>query len=125
MEVNDKVKYWNSGGGRIVCIAGESGNGKSSLAKTLYDAEENAVILDGDVVRHFVTSELGYSLKDRTSNNQLIAKVALMLAYTGKTVFIATVRADLAYEYIKAVRKFDDFSASIPVQLIHLELLKN
>ena len=61
----------------------------------------DAVVLDGDVVRHFITPELGYSEEDRRENNARVAAVAEMLAYMGKFVVVSTVRADIAHNILK------------------------
>lgn len=83
----------------VVCICGESGAGKTTLAKKMC-SENDYVVLDGDAVRHFINTELGYSLLDRYKNNQIIAGIAEMLYWQGKRVIISTVRADIAYDIL-------------------------
>ena len=87
--------------GSITCIYGESGCGKTYKALFMKAFKEVDVILDGDSVRTYLNDDLGYSDEDRKRNNIRIAKIALMLANQGLRVVISTVRADLAYEWLK------------------------
>lgn len=87
--------------GSITCIYGESGSGKTYRALFMKAFKEVDVILDGDSVRTYLNDDLGYSDEDRRRNNIRIAKIALMLANQGIRVAISTVRADIAYEWLK------------------------
>ena len=87
--------------GSITCIYGESGSGKTYKALFMKAFKEVDVILDGDSVRTYLNDDLGYSDEDRKRNNIRIAKIALMLANQGLRVAISTVRADIAYEWLK------------------------
>ena len=54
----------------IIILMGVSGSGKSTLAKILYakfieEGKRPVTLLDGDVVRLNLSSELGFSKKDR------------------------------------------------------------
>lgn len=95
--MNVKVMDFHKNGGSVVCICGESGSGKSTLARMYLREHPDGVALDGDVIRHFVTPELGYSDEDRLENNKRVAAIAAMLAYMGKFVVVSTVRADIAH----------------------------
>ena len=100
MTIDEKVKQFETEQqGKVTCIYGESGSGKSTLAKQLKG--EHTVVLDGDGVRHYINSDLGYSDDDRRENNRRIAAIALYLSKQGFDVIIATVRADIAYELLK------------------------
>lgn len=87
--------------GSIICIYGESGCGKTYKALFMKAFKEIDVILDGDSVRTYLNDDLGYSDEDRKRNNIRIAKIALMLANQGLRVAISTVRADIAYEWLR------------------------
>lgn len=87
--------------GSITCIYGESGCGKTYKALFMKAFKECDIILDGDSVRNYLNDDLGYSDEDRKRNNIRIAKIALMLANQGFNIVISTVRADLAYEFLK------------------------
>lgn len=83
----------------IICIYGESGSGKTTYAKSLKD--DNTIILDGDAIRKYITYDLGYSDIDRYKNNITIAKIAELLYHQGHKVIISTVKANIAYDFLK------------------------
>jgi sulfate adenylyltransferase len=67
--------------GFTVFFTGLSGSGKSTLAhglmiKLLEDGRRPVTLLDGDIVRTHLSSELGFSKKDRSINIQRIGFVA-------------------------------------------------
>ena len=108
--------------GSITCIYGESGSGKTYKALFMKAFKEVDVILDGDSVRTYLNDDLGYSDEDRKRNNIRIAKIALMLANQGLRVAISTVRADIAYEWLKGkVEKL----YKIHLDLNHEEILED
>ena len=100
MTIEEKIHQFDAPRqGKITCICGPSGSGKSHLARELRG--EHTVILDGDGVRRYITSDLGYSDGDRRENNRRIAAIALYLCLQGHDVIISTVRADIAYDILK------------------------
>jgi len=67
--------------GVTLFFTGLSGSGKSTLARIVYakfieDGDRPVTLLDGDVVRHNLSSELGFSKKDRDINVKRIGYVA-------------------------------------------------
>jgi len=67
--------------GFTLFFTGLSGSGKSTLAKIMYamfieEGRRSATLLDGDIVRHNLSSELGFSKKDRYINVNRIGFVA-------------------------------------------------
>ena len=87
--------------GRIVWLTGLSGAGKSTLAmaleRQLFDACRNVYVLDGDIVRGGLCSDLGFSPDDRVENIRRIGEVARIMADAGLLVivaFISPFRAD-------------------------------
>lgn len=101
MTPEEKTLEFKVPGGEITCICGETGTGKSTLARKIAMGDPATIILDGDVVRHFLNRDLGYSDADREENNRRVAKLAEMLAFMGKKVVVSTVRADLAYDMLR------------------------
>ena len=87
--------------GRIVWLTGLSGAGKSTLAMALehrlFDAGRNVYVLDGDIVRGGLCSDLGFSPDDRAENIRRVGEVARIMADAGLLVvvaFISPFRAD-------------------------------
>lgn len=67
--------------GLTLFFTGFSGSGKSTLARIIYakfieDGQRPVTLLDGDVVRLNLSSELGFSKKDRNTNVRRIGYVA-------------------------------------------------
>lgn len=67
--------------GFTLFFTGLSGSGKSTLARIIYakfieEGGRPVTLLDGDVVRHNLSSELGFSKKDRNINVKRIGYVA-------------------------------------------------
>ena len=72
--------------GVVVFLTGLSGSGKSTIARGLYDSllesgERSVSLFDGDVVRRMLSSELGFSPKDRELNIRRIGFVAAEVAH--------------------------------------------
>lgn len=63
---------------RIVWLTGNVGAGKTSLAYLLKE-RLNAVVLDGDELRASISTDLGFSKKDRDAHNMRVARLAKIL----------------------------------------------
>ena len=74
-------------------FTGLSGAGKSTLAIAteiaLVERGVNAFVLDGDNVRHALSSNLGFSHEDRTENIRRIGEVCRLFCDAGMVVFSA------------------------------------
>lgn len=79
--------------GGVFWMTGLSGSGKSTLAhlleKDFFAAGINAIVLDGDVIRHGLCAGLGFSQADRAENIRRIAELALIFAGQGTVCFCA------------------------------------
>ncbi len=82
-------------GGALVWFTGLSGSGKSTVANvvdhTLYAQRRHSVILDGDVVRTGLCSDLGFSPEDRMENIRRIGEVGRLFAQTGAIALVAVI----------------------------------
>lgn len=71
----------------IIWLTGLSGSGKSTIAreleKTLFEKNYQVMILDGDIVRYGLSSDLGFSPKDRQENIRRIGEAAKLLMEAG------------------------------------------
>ena len=75
---------------------GPSGSGKSTLAKIIYakfieEGKRPVTLLDGDIVRQNLSSELGFSRKDRFINVNRIGYVASEITKNGGIAICAPI----------------------------------
>lgn len=81
--------------GFTVWLTGLSGAGKSTiagrLAEELRARGEDVEILDGDAVRTYLSSGLGFSKEDRDVNIRRIGYVARLLSRHGVAVIVAAI----------------------------------
>jgi adenylylsulfate kinase len=81
--------------GLTVWFTGLPSAGKTTIAraleKRLLDAGHRVEILDGDVVRTYLTRDLGYSRADRDENLRRIGFVAHLLSRNGVVVLCSVV----------------------------------
>ena len=85
----------------VIWFTGLSGSGKSTLAhaveKKLHENGYRTFVLDGDNVRHGLSSNLSFSLEDRKENIRRIGEAAKLMTEAGVillTAFISPFRAD-------------------------------
>jgi len=85
----------------VLWFTGLSGSGKSTLAhaveKKLYERGCRTFVLDGDNVRHGLSSNLSFSEEDRKENIRRIGEAAKLMTEAGiiaLTAFISPFRAD-------------------------------
>ena len=81
--------------GFTVWFTGLSGSGKSTLASALAQELEargrNPVVLDGDVVRQYLSKGLGFSKEDRDENIRRIGFVAHLVTRQGGITITAAI----------------------------------
>ena len=85
----------------VIWFTGLSGSGKSTLAhaveEILFSKGCRTFVLDGDNVRHGLTSNLGFSNEDRKENIRRIGEVTKLMMEAGliiMTAFISPFRED-------------------------------
>lgn len=81
--------------GLVLWLTGLSGAGKSTIAgrlqRVLAKAGRPVCILDGDVVRQHLCSDLGYTEHDRKENIRRVSEVARLMAETGVFCIVALI----------------------------------
>lgn len=79
----------------IAWFTGLSGAGKSSIANTvdlaLMRAGRHTMVLDGDNLRHGLSSNLGFSDADRVENIRRAAETARLMAEAGLVVIVSLI----------------------------------
>lgn len=81
--------------GKVYWITGLPGSGKTTLGTALYyelkREHNNLVLLDGDILKHFVGDSLGYGKEDRVSRAKKYSNICKLLSDQGLVVIICTV----------------------------------
>ena len=77
-------------------MTGYSGAGKTTLARAMQahwnaDGAVRLVVLDGDVVREGLCSDLGFSPNDRFENSRRLASMARLLLDEGLSVVVSAI----------------------------------
>lgn len=79
----------------VLWLTGLPGAGKSTIAQAvcrqLRAAGQAAVVVDGDDLRRGLSSDLGFSDRDRAENVRRAAEVARLMADAGITVVVALI----------------------------------
>jgi adenylylsulfate kinase-like enzyme len=75
---------------RVIWLTGRVGCGKTSLAYLLKE-RLNAVVLDGDEMRHSISPDLGFSKKDRETHNLRVARLAQTLLNQNMPVVVSVI----------------------------------
>jgi bifunctional enzyme CysN/CysC len=98
---SDQRARRNGHPGCVIWLTGLSGAGKSSIAteleRELFNMGKQAYVLDGDNIRYGLTSDLGFSPRDRRENIRRVGEVAKLFADAGLicvTAFISPYRED-------------------------------
>ncbi len=74
----------------VIWIIGLSGSGKTHLAKKIFNdltkKNKKCFLVDGDIVRKYISFNLGYSIKDRKINSKIITNLCKFLEINGYIV---------------------------------------
>ena len=110
---------------RAIWLTGYSGAGKTTIANILRDtlvARGTAcVVLDGDVLRRGLCSDLGFSASDRAENIRRVSEVARLVVDSNQTAIVALIspfRADRDLARAKfAPRQFVEVFVDTPLSV--------
>ena len=70
---------------------GVSGSGKTYLSKILKKKIKNSLLIDGDIVRKYISYDLGYSLRDREKQIRRVFGLGKIIALSGNFPIMSTV----------------------------------
>jgi len=88
-------------------FTGLSGSGKSTVAMDLYYNNPNYVVLDGDVLRRDLCSDLGFSVEDREENMRRLIALCKLYNKQGTNVITAFISPLEAWR-VKAKEEIDN-----------------
>ena len=89
---------------KVFWLTGLSGSGKTTIAKEMEKNFSDCVLLDGDIIRNGLCSDLGFSVEDRNENIRRIAEVAKLFYDSGKDVIVS---------FISPLREQREFARSL------------
>lgn len=75
---------------RVVWLTGNVGSGKTSIAYLLKE-RLGAIVLDGDELRSSISTDLGFSKKDRDAHNMRVARLAHILNNQNFNVVVSVI----------------------------------
>lgn len=76
---------------KIFWLTGNSGAGKTTVAKLVQKHLPHSIILDGDEMRRTISTEEGFSPEDRRRHNLRVARLAELLSSQGFTVIVSVI----------------------------------
>jgi len=75
----------------ITWLTGNSGAGKTTLAKELKKLGDNITILDGDEMRKTISVDESFSRKDRYKHTLRVARLAKLLESQGHNIIVSVI----------------------------------
>ncbi len=75
----------------VILFYGLSGSGKTTLANEFSKVAPDVFILDGDLLRNGLCSDLGFSAEDRRENLRRVIHCGRILSLSGKIVVVAMI----------------------------------
>lgn len=109
--------------GATVWFTGLSGAGKTTIRmaveKVLRDRGLNVEVLDGDIVRQYLTRDLGFSKADRDENIRRIGFVSHLLTRNGVIVLVSAISpyAAMRQEVREQIGDFVEVYANAPLSV--------
>lgn len=113
----EKRNYRNGHGSKVIWFTGLPGSGKTTLAREveqrLFLKEYQVAVIDGDELRSGISSDLGFSIKDRAENTYRAAKIATMLYNLGFVVIVSLITPKEIWRNILKESYFNEMSFSM------------
>jgi adenylyl-sulfate kinase len=85
---------------KTIIFTGLSGSGKTTISEAV--KRETDLVLDGDILRKGISSDLGFSDSDRIENNRRLIEICKLFNSTGKTVIVAFI---FPFEFMREMAK--------------------
>lgn len=76
---------------KVIWMTGLSGSGKTTISKNMCVIDNRLIHLDGDEIRSSLSSDLGFSQRDRSIHNERVAKLAKLLSDKGFNVVVSLI----------------------------------
>lgn len=77
-----------------IWLFGLSGSGKTFLSYKISKRIKKSFLIDGDITRSLINSDLGYSLKDRKKSNKIVLGISKLVILNKQFPIISSVYLD-------------------------------
>ena len=74
-----------------IWLYGLSGSGKSFISNYLFKKINNSILIDGDLVRKYISTDLGYAKKDREIQISRVLGISILSIKSKKFPIASTV----------------------------------
>ena len=107
----------------ILWFTGLPCSGKTTLAQEFHKRFPNSVILDGDMVRKYISKDLGFSKEDRQKQQERVADIASLMLHSVDYVLVSLVspmqetRESLRRQLETRGHRFVEIYVDAPVEL--------
>jgi adenylylsulfate kinase-like enzyme len=110
----------------VIWIIGLSGSGKTYLSRKLFNhIKGKKILVDGDVVRKFITYKLNYSKKDREKNSQLISDLCKFLEKQGFLVICSILSIFKSHQKLNRKKYENYFQIYLKTELSRVKKRNN
>lgn len=111
----------------VIWIIGLSGSGKTYLAKKIFSnlKEKKKIIVDGDIVRKYITYNLKYSKEDRKKNATLISDLCKFLEFQGFVVICSILSIYHEHQRLNRLKYDKYFQIYLPIKISKLKERNN
>lgn len=75
----------------VIWLTGNSGAGKTTLARNMIAALGKVILLDGDEMRQTISLGAGFSKEEREEHNLRVARLAKLLSNAGHLVLVSVI----------------------------------
>ena len=110
----------------VIWIIGLSGSGKTYLAKEIFKKYKGKkILIDGDIVRKYITYNLKYTKADRKKNSLLISDLCKFLEIQGFTVVCSILSIFRNHQKLNRIKFNDYFQIFLNTKISQLKKRNN
>ena len=110
----------------VIWIIGLSGSGKTYLSKKIFkNINGKKILVDGDIVRKYITYKLKYTKSDREKNSLLISDLCNFLEIQGFTVICSILSIFKKHQKLNRTKFQNYFQVFLKTKLSNVQKRNN
>jgi adenylylsulfate kinase-like enzyme len=110
----------------VIWIIGLSGSGKTYLSKKIFkNINGKKILVDGDIVRKYITYKLKYTKSDREKNSLLISDLCNFLEMQGFTVICSILSIFKKHQKLNRTKFQNYFQVFLKTKLSNVQKRNN